>query len=485
MAVKTFSDLREFISSVEELGECRHIDGADWDLEMGNIRELALSKPNPPLILFDEVKGYKPGYRVLTNLFDSPRRLAFAMGLPLDIKDKLGLVRAWRDKCKGGFIGIPPVEVKTGPVKENVHVGNEVDLFEFPVPKWHTHDGGRYIGTAHMVIMRDPDDGWVNFGTYRVQAQDKNTATLHVTAEHHGFVIARKYWERGLSCPVAVVCGEDPMLWSASITDIPRGVSEYDYTGWVRGKPVEVVRGETVDLPIPATAEIVLEGEFTSPEGETRIEGPFGEWEGYYAGGARPHPVIKVKAILHRDNPILMGSPPAVAQYDMQDGVGIIKSARLWDELDRQVQGGVKGVWCPEEGRVRLILVVSVRQQYPGHAKQVGLVTMATYWGGSSMTNFVIVVDDDIDPSNMSEVLWAMATRCDPETAIDIIGGRVGIHSDPRLPPDKRERGDTTVSTAIIYACKPYSWINKFPRSIKPSPEILKKTEDKWGKALL
>ncbi len=478
-----FNDLREFIDKVQELGECKIIKGADWDLEIGYIAELALHRPSRRMVLFDNIKGYPAGYRVLTNVLESPRRIALAYDLPPDVQDKMELVRACREQFRGGLKGVPPVEVETGPVKENIDIGDRVDLLKFPVPKWHKHDGGRYIGAAPMVIMRDPDEGWVNLGTYRIQVHGKSTATIHISPGRHGEVIVKKYWERGLSCPVAVVCGQDPVLFTASISDIPWGLSEYDYVGGLRNKPVEVVRGETVDLPIPAAAEIVLEGELVSPEVESRPEGPFGEWEGYYATGARPEPVLRVSAVLHRDGPILVGAPPVIAPFFMQHGQSYRRAASLWDELDRNMPG-VKGAWFMEEAKGRIMAVISLKQQYPGHAKQAALLAAGSRSGAYHMNRFIIIVDDDIDPSNISEVLWALGTRCDPATSIDIISGRLGQGSDPIMPPEKKARYDYTVSTAMIYACKPYNWIKEFPRSVKSDPEDLEKVRQKWGKAL-
>ena len=380
---------------------------------------------------------------------------------------------------------MPPVEVETGPVKENILVGDDVDLFKFPTPKWHELDGGRYIGTGGIVIQKDPDTGWINLGTYRVQVHDKSVLTLHVVPGHHGDVIARKYWDRGLSCPVAVVCGSDPLLYNVSITSVPLGVSEYDYAGWLRGKPIQVVRGETVDLPIPAGAEIVLEGDFVPTEIESRMEGPFGEWRGYYAGGARPHPVIRVKAILHRNDPIIHGAPPLIGPYDNQYGKGIRHSADLWDELDKNLPG-VKGVWMPDPGRGHPMAVISLKQEYAGDVKQAGLLAAGAYRGVAGGGRIIIIVDDDIDPSNTSEFLWALATRWDPATATDVISECTGGQSDPLLPPAKRDKGSNywTTSRVLIYACKPYSWIEQFPVSIKTSPEDLDKVKERWGKAL-
>ncbi len=210
-------------------------------MEIGRITELAMSSSKSPAVLFDNIKGYKSGYRVISNVLNSPRRIALALGLPMPDKE-MDLVNAWRHHSKEGIRRIPPVEINNGPVKENVQVGDSVDLFEFPIPKWHDLDGGRYIGTGDMVIQRDPDGGWVNCGTYRVQAQDKSTVTLHITANHHGSWIAKKYWAKGLSCPVAIVCGQDPLLWTASTSDLEAEFSEYDYAGWLRNEPIEVVR---------------------------------------------------------------------------------------------------------------------------------------------------------------------------------------------------------------------------------------------------
>ena len=142
------------------------------------------------------------------------------MGFPLEARG-LEIVKIWRDKLKERNQALPPIEVKTGPVMENIHLGDEIDLFEFPVPKWHELDGGRYIGTGDLVIQKDPDDGWINLGTYRVQAHDKNTATIFMSPGKHGDIIRRKYWDKGQSCPVAVVCGAEPLLLKAGHTTCP------------------------------------------------------------------------------------------------------------------------------------------------------------------------------------------------------------------------------------------------------------------------
>ena len=470
-----FNDLRQYIDAVKELGELKLIEGADWDLEIGAITEMQ-AKPNTPLLLFDKIKGYNAGYRVVTNLAASLKRVALILGLPREMGEgqAIDLVRAIRGRTKQGIVPIPPRTLETGPVKENIHRNGDVDLFEFPTPKWHELDGGRYIGTGDMVIIRDPDGGWVNLGTHRVQIHDKTTATISMAPGSHNDILRRRYWAKGKACPAAVSCGQDPLLWLVSTVKIPWGISEYDYTGWLRDKPVDVIQGEITDLPIPASAEIVLEGEIPPPEIETRMEGPFGEFTGYYVG-LKPEPVFRVKCILHRNNPILQGNTEFRIKPLFYWGRNILRAAEIWHEMEKRITG-IEGVWIMEE-TAHTSPVVSIKQQYPGHAKEAGL---AAKVATDHLCKLVIVVDDDIDPSNLSEVLWALGTRWDPETGTDIIRGTRGSRLDPLLPPEKRSRGEFTGSTAILTACKPYSRIKDFPVRAEASQDLMKKIRKGW-----
>src|SRR3990170_4814108 len=256
-------DLRDFIAKVEAMGELKRVDGADWDLEIGALAEVARSMPKGPLLLFDHVKGYPQDYRVATNIQNTWRRVALALDLSPDTPtDQIGKVL--RGKLRN-IKPVPPVEAKDAPVKENILLGEDVDLFRFPIPRWHELDKGRYIGTADMVIMRDPDTGMVQIGTYRVQAHNRNTAGSFIEPAKHGNMIRQKYWERGQSCPVAVCLGQDPLLFAMASSPAPLEYSEYEIAGYLRGQPVEVTRGEVTGLPIPARAEIVLEGEIPPP----------------------------------------------------------------------------------------------------------------------------------------------------------------------------------------------------------------------------
>jgi len=472
------NDLREFVEAAEALGECTVVENVDWDLEIGSLSEVVAATHEPPMLLFDRIKGYPKGYRVATLTLGTGRRLALALGFP-KMSENRDLVAYWRGRLREGMKPVAPVEVATGPVKENVLTGEEVDLYKFPVPKWHSGDGGRYIGTGDMVIMRDPDEGWVNVGTYRVQIhnQDKRKAMIWVSPGHHARVIREKYWAKGKAAPVAVVCGQEPLLFYAASIQAPWGSSEYDYAGWLKNKPIEVTKGVVTDLPIPATAEIVLEGEVMPPEIDATEEGPFGEWTGYYASNVRSEATFRVKAILHRNDPIILGCPPLM-NLQASYGGNVRLAAMLWDELGKIVPG-VEGVWLLEEARCYYMPVVSIKQMYPGHARQVALAVASSRVAGYH-GRFVVVVDDDIDPFNTSEVLWALATRCDPETQIDIARGCWSTPLDPTISPERRGQKDWTNSRALILACKPYHWKDEFPPTFKLSPEEVRKVKEKW-----
>jgi 4-hydroxy-3-polyprenylbenzoate decarboxylase len=471
-----FDDLRDFIKKADELGECQVIEGADWDSEIGAIGDLMSQRPESPLLLFDKIKGYPAGYRVASNLATTQRRIALVFGLPQEAKG-IELVRAFRQRLEEDMKPIPPVEVDSGPVKENILTGKDIDLYKFPTPKWHELDGGRYIGTGSAVVSRDPDDGWINLGTYRVQVQDKSTVTMSLTPGHHGHVIAKKYWDKGLPCPMAICCGQAPLVFAAAHFEIPWRYSEYDWAGGWQRKPIKVIRGVATDLPIPATAEIVLEGEMIPPGKETLPEGPFGEWAGYYAGGVRQMPPFKVKAVLHRNNPIIQGNPPSVLPRVWCVGRHIQMAAELWHELDRQLPG-VAGVWVVEEGSIHSIVVISLKQLYGGHAKQAALVAAGALVTAYS-ARYIIVVDEDIDPSNISDVLWALGTRSEP-SEIETINGCWGSYANPRLTPEQRKINDREHSVGLILACKPYKWMKDFPASVRTSPEMAKRVRDKY-----
>lgn len=465
-------DLRDYIKFTESLGVLKKIDGAEVELEMGALSDLYRRRKST---LFDKIKGYPAGFRVFSNIFAVDKQQKALFNVPLEATT-LDFVRQVKKKMSD-FRSIKPVEVNRGPLMENIMKDEDVDLFKFPTPRWHEMDGGRYIGTADSVITADPDSGWVNLGTYRVMLQDKNTVSSYMSPGRHGRFMREKYWQKGQNCPVAVVVGNDPLLFTMSQTSVPLGISEYEYAGWLRGEAVQVVRGPFTGLPIPASAEIVLEGEMPPPDKESKPEGPFGEWTGYYASGSRKEPVIHVKTILFRNDPILTGVSSGLVPSEVR--VNVIRSAMLWSQLEAADVPGITGVWFLEPGGSSLLIAISIKQGFSGHAMQAGLAA-AGCREGSYLNRFIIVVDDDIDPTNENDVWWAMASRCDPKASIHILDNCWASPLDPRLDPVKRAAGDFSSSRAIINACKPYHWMKDFPRVVNTSPELTEKVIAKY-----
>ena len=471
-----FSGLRQWIETVDRRGQLRRVQGANAEEEIGAATDVLQHAAESPATLFDRIPGYDPEFRVLVNSFGSIDRIALTLGLPQGLT-KVQVSEAWRQKIRG-LTPIAAEEVPDGPVFENVRRGDEVDMTIFPTPKWHPLDRGRYIGTGSFDITRDPDDGWVNLGTYRVMVHDRRRLGYYISPGKHGRLHRQKYFDRGQPCPVAMVFGSDPLLFLASCTEIPYGVSEYDWVGAIRGEPVQVIKGPITGLPIPADAEIVVEG-FASTQ-EMLTEGPFGEWTGYYASASRAEPVLKVEALYFRNQPILVGSPPGQPPDEQSRYRAVLRSALLHDELEKVGIPDVVAAWQHEVGGSRLFTVVSIKQRYPGHSRQV-LHVAAQCRAGAYAGRYTVVVDEDIDPSNLEEVMWALCTRSDPATSIDIIQRAWSTPLDPRIPPERKAAKDFTNSRAMIDATRPWEWKDQFAIVNVPPREVREAAHERWG----
>src|SRR5262245_25444397 len=256
-------DLRTWIDALRAAGEVEEISGAEREAEIGGIVDLYMRKMGNRAVLFDDIPGYPHGHRILANILTSVRRINLTLGLPID-GSALELVSYWRKYMKEAR-SIAPISVKSGPLMENVSSGKDVNIASIPTPRWHEHDGGYYIGTGCMVIMKDPDTGWINYGAYRVQSHGSSVATVMCSKGKHGDLIKRRYHERGEPCPIAVVAGMHPALFMVGGLEIPYGKNEYDVAGGLIGEPVEVIDAAVTGLPIPAHAEIAFEG-FIHPD---------------------------------------------------------------------------------------------------------------------------------------------------------------------------------------------------------------------------
>ena len=472
-----YKGLRDWLLKVDDIGELRKLEGIDWNLEMGAVVDVLYREhpPYPPAIIFDKIKDHAEGFRALFGHFASPKRIALTLGITQKFDHVLEFVRVYHDKIKR-CVPVPREEVKSGDVQENVQEGECVNLLDFPAPFLHEKDGGRYIGTGHLVVTKDPDTTWVNLGTYRMMVHDHNTAGIYIGPGKHGHIHRQKYFERGIPLPVNVVLGSDPLIWFASCCPVAPELSEFDFAGGLGEEPIKVMNSDITGLPYPADAEIVLEGEMRP--GELKEEGPFGEWPGYYASARRPEPFMRVKRILYRKDPILSCANPARPPHTTTLLRAITRSAHVWEELEKAGVPDIRGVWSHEPGP-RQFTVVAIRQRYPGHAKQAGVVA-AQCFSGSYQNRFTIVVDDDIDPTRVEDVIWALSTRCDPEIDIDIMRRCWSSSLDPMIPPDSKVLMN---SRAVVDACRPYEWMNDFPEVAETSPELRKKVLEKLGRS--
>lgn len=456
-------DLRTFLQQVEKEDSLRVVEGADPDLEVNMISTISSRQKANPALLFDRCKGFSPGYRICMNQTTTLRRMALLYDLPPDL-DARGYAEIFRRKLRE-YRPVPPVEMKEGPILENVECDGEVNLLKFPVPRWNELDAGPYIGTRDAVITRDPETGWINIGTYRVQLFGKSSVGQYISQGHHGRIMREKYWALGKNAPAVMVFGASPIYSDVGSMQLPWGRGELEMIGHLQGEPVPFLKGRVTGLPVPADAEIVVEGEVPPPSAESHAEGPFAEWTGYYAHGGKEEPIFHVKTLYYRHNPILLG----------RSGSLFPGSAQTWAGIE---EAGVPDVVGVAHHAGTNVTVIAIKQRYAGHAKHAALAAMAgpnAYHG-----RLTIVVDDDINPWDLQRVIWAVATRCDPETGIDVVRQCWSTPLDPTLSPERKEQGDMTNSRAVINACRPFHWKDRFPPVVSWSPGKLEATYEKW-----
>ncbi len=487
-----FGDLRGWLDALRDAGEINEIDAeVDWDVELGNIVRLSQGTGYGPAVLFKNIKDYNGPDSRSSQLFcgghTSYRRIAMMFGLPPDTP-----VRDLVKVCRTIFTErIPPVIVETGPVKDNILTGDDIDLLDFPVPKWNRRDGGRYVLTYAGCVTKDPDTEVHNVGIYRgmVLARDR-IGVLMWRAQGWGGHFT-KHEERGEKMPVAYVIGWEPSLGCTGGSPVPRDISEYDVMGAIRGAPVELVKCETVPLMVPASAEIVIEG-WISPDPDTfEMEGPYAEFTGYYATDRSKKHVTQVTCITHRDQPIFRGTiegavPGSYAENAVMSSVQ--RSASAWNALESAGVPGITDVFgMPIHAGVNMF--VQMHQTYRGQAKQA-----AALWGSSSSHvryKHVTVVDDDIDIHDYAAVDWAVAYRVNAgEDDIIIYPANWGAGLDPSVRrrdanvhlfgTGKWNRVLTDATINLDYEPDGGFDGERFPPSVMPSEEDIAAVKARW-----
>ena len=478
-----YRDLREFVALLEDRGELKRVTApVSWDLEIAEICDRVV-KSGGPALLFENVQGYD--IPVLINTFGTERRMAWALGaerlddLPDRVEGLLGMMQAppqgLREKLRTlwqlkELASYQPRVVRSGPCQDVVLEGDQVDLFRFPILKCWPMDAGRYI-TLPLVITRDPETGIRNLGMYRIQVYDARTAAMHwqthKVGAHHYRVGSEQGAER---IDVAVALGGDPAtIWTGS-APLPPDVPELMVAGFIREEGVELVKARTVDLEVPAHAEIIIEG-YVVP-GDERLEGPFGDHTGYYSM-ADTYPTFHVTCITHRRDPIyptiIVGRPPMEDYY-----MGKV-TERVFLPIVRMVLPEVVDINMPAEGVFHNLVIVSIKKEYPGQARKV----IYGLWGLGlmSLAKAIIVVDDFVNVHDLSEVTWRVTNNLDgaqdiffasgPVDDLDHasptpkFGSKVGVDATAKGPMDGRQR--------------------EWPPDIVMSPEIKALVDGKWA----
>ncbi|MGH9725477.1 MAG: menaquinone biosynthesis decarboxylase [Candidatus Acidiferrales bacterium] len=424
-----YRDLRDFLSTLEKHGELRRISAeVDPVLEITEITDRAI-KAGGPALLFERPKGSR--IPVVTNLVGSERRMNLALEVDsldevaervksfIDVQSPQGILEKLKLLPKLAEIGsFFPKSVRSGACQEVVRTEG-ISLREFPILKCWPQDGGRYI-TWPMVITKNPETGKRNVGTYRMQVFDERSTGMHWQTQKHGadhYRSARAKHGHG-KLDVAVAIGSDPATALAGILPVPPDMDEFLFSGFLRRDPVELVACKTVDLEVPANAEIVLEG-FVEI-GETRTEGPFGDHTGFYSLEGQ-YPVFHLTCITHRQDPLYLTTivgPPPQEDYFMGHAI-----ERVFLPVMKMQYPEIVDVAMPAEGIFQNLMIVAIRKSYPGQARKI----MNAIWslGQAMFTKVVVVVDHDVDVQNSSEVVWKALCAIDPERDVQFVLGPV------------------------------------------------------------
>ena len=398
-----FKDIRDFIATLKETDDCIEIDKeVDWDQEAGAIGRRVCVMSGPAL-LFNKIKDYPEGYRIFSGSLCTYRRIAIALGMPSDstVRD----IFVEYDRRNQNPIG--PVIVNDAPCKENIIVGDDVDIYQFPAPMVHSGDGGRYIGTWAITVCKEPDTDWTNWGMYRFMVYNRR----HLTGQPRlnsqlGLILHNKYVPKNEPMPMALVLGAEPITTLVASASYRKGVSEVDYAGALRQEPVELVKCETNDLLVPANAEIVLEGEVLPDRvGE---EGPFGEYPGYRTEGINMGVTFRIKAITYRSSPILsmiaLGVPPDANSV----ATPIASSLAVRDHVRRH-GCPVIDVYAPPHAVLHTAIMTVTKG-----GKETANKILDAMTARRSDWSKIIMVDEDTDVFDLGQVLHDFSVKCHP-----------------------------------------------------------------------
>ncbi|WP_160156381.1 UbiD family decarboxylase [Geobacillus sp. TFV-3] len=455
-------DLRAYIDRLEEQQELNRIScEVDPHIELGAIVR-KISDQGGPALLFENVKGYQ--IPVLVNIFGTRKRIADLFNV-----EEQQLLTHY-SKLSNAKNYIPPIltSKEEAPCKEIRYIGNEVNLFSLPNPIWTEQDAGPYINFG-VVRAKEPNGSFSNLSVNRLQVKERNKLGIRTDLGRDLGKIIHMYWQQGKACPVAITIGNSPYYLLASVDALPFGVDEILLAGALSGKPVLTTKCETSDIEIPIDSEIVIEGEI--PPYVLEEEGPYGEFLGY-VGSCEKLPIIEVKAITTRKNPIYLGSlegMPVVEHHVMQslhieNGLkllGSITGVKIVDVAVQPYSGGMSAV-------------ISIQKRFDSDPKQL---MMASFM--ISILKQVFIVDEDIDVHSDKDLQWAMATRFQPDKDITIINNAQGLQLDPSAYPSPGNETARISSKVGFDLTKPVNV--KYPEVIKYSKETMDLIEKRWS----
>lgn len=468
--------LRQLLSESESMGQLKKItQRIDWDEEMGALNYMVAQREDSPILWFQNVRDAKYGSSAVFNLFSMAKdRIALSLGLPKGLS--IGELTHFTKDNFGRKIPPRMIPANKAPVNEVILEGKDIDLNAFPAPKMWPLDGGRYLGTWDVLVTRDLEDGHINLGTYRQMIHSPRELFCYWSPGKDARLQSERYWSQKKPFPVAAVYGCDPLMLIVGCQTVAKTESEYDYIGGLVNEPVDIFHSDLTGLDLPASAEIIVEG-FMHP-GREGHEGPFGEFTGYYGRPGGRTPIIDVERVRFRKNPILtcalMADHPA---NELGLVYAIARGAKIWNDLEKLGVPGVKGVYCFPAGAGGFgITAVSIEQRYPGHAAQVAALA-AQCPGGAYYAKMIVVVDDDVDPTDIHQVIWAIATRCSPEKDVDILRNTWSTWLDPtKNPPEDRPYG----SKMLINACKEHKFLKVFSKRNRIRREVYDRLAARW-----
>lgn len=440
----TFDDNRSFIEALKRSGDVAVIEAeVDWDLELGAISRRT-AELDGPAVWFKNVKDY-PGNSVFCNPLATWRRIAVALGVSPDtpVRD---LYRIYEERETNP---ISPVQTDQAPCQQNIVTGNAVDVSTIPAPMIHDGDGGRYIGTWDILVSREPDTGWVNWGIYRFMVHDERTLAGWPNPNSHlGKVFRETYMARNRPMPAALVIGADPLSHFAASATYMLGGDERELAGGLRTRPVRTTRAVTSDLPVPADAEMVIEGEILPDH--VAMEGPYGEYPGYRTGEMGYGVLFDVKAITYRDDPVHTVDCTGFKD-DSATCTSLTGAIAIRRRLERH-DIAVSEVYVPPEGAVHTA-VISLPEGGPEVTQ--GILQLLTM--RRAQLSKIFVVDQDVDVFNLDEVMHAFSTRCHPGRGVFV--HRYEGRANALTPCYSAQERHTLSGATVAFDCTwPKSW---------------------------